>query len=195
MKTGILDLLIGFAIGFLAIVIVGGLYFYDLFRDRPGEVLNKQVFKHGLLEIQTIHKVEDGPTFDGQCVRVESRTPSSTTLQHVFESCGDLWEDFSSKDLHFLGDQKAYLTYGYHFAATVDAGKTWSVWDGWNVELCEQKKLMCFPNPEKLRIGQDGIGSMEVHAGNRPGTPEWSGTFLLDTRDFGQTWRLVSASK
>jgi hypothetical protein len=182
------------AVILVALVIGGSLLLNYWSSDRFDKVFNRQMFKRGALEIHTTHFAE-ALSFDTHCVRVESRAPSSATLQHVFESCGDLAEDFSSKDLYFLGDQKAYLIYENQFAVTVNSGKTWSVWDGWNVELCEQKKLMCFPNPKKLRILQDGMGSMEINAANRPGTPDWQGTFLLETEDFGQSWRLVSESK
>jgi hypothetical protein len=194
MTSAMLKILIIPTVILVALVIGGSLLLRYWSSDRFDKVFNRQMFKRGLLEIHTMHLAK-ALSFDTRCVRVESRVPSSMMFQHVFESCGDLWEDFSSNDLHFLGEQKAYLTYGWYFAVTVNSGKSWSVWDGWNGELCEQKKMLCFPDSKTVRIRQDGTGSMEIYAGNLPGMPESSGTFLLTTRDFGQTWRLVSESK
>ncbi len=150
------------------------------------QVLNHQVFKSGSFEIRTTHTF-GAFSFDTQCVVFESGSPDTQKLKRFLQSCGDLADDFSGDDLHFLDGQKAYLIYRNYFATTVNAGQTWAVLDAMNPEFCK-KNLRCSPDPQTLRIDSDGAGTMKLEAWSVYPARDWHGAFSLETRDFGQTW-------
>jgi hypothetical protein len=178
-------------VAILAVLVIGGSLVSQFVFPRA-TVLNRQVFKHKTLEVYTTHTASG---FDTQCVIFESKLPEGGWIKPFLEVCGDLFSDFSSKDLRFLEDQKAYLTYYSYFAVTANSGQTWTVHNAWDFEFCKQKKLGCSPDPAELQIGRNGSGRMVVDGWSRYPAPDWQGTFLLETRDFGQTWRLISGSK
>jgi hypothetical protein len=176
----------------LAVLAIGGsLVAYFLFS--PAVVLNRQVFKRKTLEVYTTHTAS---SFDTQCVTFESKLPDEGQVKPFLEVCGDLFEDFSSKEFYFVNDQIAYLTHFSYFAVTANSGKTWTVQDARNFEFCKRQQLGCFFDEATLRIEFTGFGRTHIAWWKRETNqePELK-YFVLESRDFGQSWKLVPVPK
>jgi hypothetical protein len=176
----------------LAVLVIGGSLVSQFVFPRV-TVLNRQVFKRKTLEVYTTHTASG---FDTQCVIFESKLPEEGWVKPFLEVCGDLFEDFSSKEFHFVNDQIAYLTHFSYFAVTTNSGKTWTVQDARNFEFCKRQQLGCFFDEAALRIDFTGFGRTHVAWWKRESNrePELK-YFVLESRDFGQSWELVSGPK
>lgn len=135
-------------------------------------------------------------------IRVERRSDLYGVMHYwyVFSSAqkGDLrWQkvtkhllgeavELPTKQLRFVGADVGYLFFQLKYAVTVDAGKTWSVFDfGENGSF--KPELLDYSRIADVQISPDGTGHVVMFRYDmRQGQ-----TIKFFTTDFGQHWNLT----
>jgi hypothetical protein len=121
---------------------------------------------------------------EGTYYRFEAAPLESNNWRTIFTLRHDDRPEIPRDQVRFINDETAYAFMGHIFAASTDAGVTWSVWDAERElkdGLCSR---LCFI--EAIDIKVDGTGTMKVvPVSDRPGpVPE------LRTKDFGFHWSM-----
>jgi len=124
----------------------------------------------------------------------EGRCFSASRPYYIFESNGlgpDDWReimtirDESRPDIprdrvRFVSDRIAYVFMGSRYAATTDAGRTWSVWDA--SRSLPRSVLDNYRGLKQVALAADGKGTMQLESAYQEEGPK------LRTWDYGYHW-------
>lgn len=133
-------------------------------------------------------------------VRVERRAEIDVFLPgayYVFQSVAEgsnSWNEIFTfrhddpvpiprNQIRFVNEQIAYVFMGWMYAATVDGGRTWQVWDAdKDLQNCECSNYGLIKD---VRLAADGIGIMKL---NRQVPGRIGKATELHTTDYGRHW-------
>jgi hypothetical protein len=116
-----------------------------------------------------------------------SAPAGSDSWREIFTAHHDDPNPIPRDNVRFVDAQIGYVFFGPKYAVTVDAGRTWQVWDAWEAKKnLPIEKYKLYPSIEEVSIDSSGHGRMRLYSlMDKPiNQPE------LLTSDYGRSWQM-----
>jgi hypothetical protein len=177
-------------LGFICLGVVVGYFYGSALIDRiffgpgggRGQVMDHWETANKTFNVRITEYEEKNPIFLYRFNYVVETSPGAAS---EWRELIDTWTDddipIPHGSVNFLSDRVGYVAMGESFAATIDGGRTWSVWDAKkripNWECCNQAFI------KDIHLASDGKGQMIL-------SPRFNQipTTALYTNDFGINW-------
>jgi photosystem II stability/assembly factor-like uncharacterized protein len=146
-----------------------------------GRVMDTWEAANNGFKVRVIEYEEKHPVLLHRFNYVFQTSPAANDWREIMDTWTDDDVPIPHESVTFLTDNVGYISMGEIFAATIDGGRSWSVWDAKkevpNWQCCNQAFI------KEVHIASDGRGEMLLS----PGFNQIPVT-KLNTKDFGMNW-------